>query len=158
MVKTSAVTDRRELHFSSMQDIQADIEYLDSGDPPRTSGNWTAGQIVQHVTTLIQLSIDGFPEARLALPLRILGRLMRGRILDNPLRSGLTFPKKFDFLAPTPGISWEEAVAYFSETMARLAAEKMTAVSPVTGRLSHEQWVQFHCRHAEMHFSFMHPE
>jgi hypothetical protein len=34
----------------------------------------------------------------------------------------------------------------------------MTATSPVLGRLSHEQWVQFHCRHAEMHFSFMHPE
>lgn len=158
MVKTSKVTDRRELHFSAMQDIQADVEYLDSGDPPRTSGNWTAGQIVQHVSRFIGFSIDGFPEARLALPLRVLGRLLRGRVLVNPLRSGFRFPRRFEFLAPTPGITWEDAVAGFRETMARLATEKMTATSPVLGRLSHEQWVQFHCRHAEMHFSFMHPE
>jgi hypothetical protein len=158
MVKTSAVRDRRELHFSSMPDIQTDVEYLDSGDPPRTSGNWTAGQVVEHVAKMIQLSIDGFPRVKLALPLRILGRLLRGRILRDPLRSGLKFPQRFDFLAPTPGITWEEAVEYFNGIMGRLATEKMTGVSPVLGRLSHEQWVCFHCRHAEMHLSFLHPE
>lgn len=158
MVKTSAIADRRELHFSSMQDIQADVAYLDSGDPPRATGNWTAGQVVQHVTTLIQLSLDGFPPVRLALPLRLAGRLLRGRILAHPLRSGFRFPRQLEFLAPTPGIGWDEAVGYFTETIARLATEKMTAVSPLVGRLSHEQWEQMHCRHAEMHLSFLRPE
>jgi hypothetical protein len=67
MVKTSRVTDRRELQFSSMPDILDDVEYLASGDPPRTTGNWSGGQIVQHVAMLINFSIDGFPAPRLAL-------------------------------------------------------------------------------------------
>jgi hypothetical protein len=138
MVKTSRVTDRRELQFSSMPDILDDVEYLASGDPPRTTGNWSGGQIVQ-------------------LPMRILGRMMRKRALADPMRAGIRFPRKWTFLAPDGAIIWEDAVEYLSESMTRLGTERMTAPSPILGKLSHEQWEQLHCRHAEMHFSFMHP-
>jgi hypothetical protein len=157
MHKTSKVTDRRQLRFSSMRDIFDDVEYLASGDPPRTTGNWSCGQIVQHVAMLINFSIDGFPAPRLALPLRILGRLMRKRALADPMRAGIRFPRKWTFLAPDGAILWEDAVEYMNETMARLDTGRMTAPSPILGKLSHEQWEQLHCRHAEMHFSFMHP-
>ena len=157
MVKTPRVTDRRELRFSSLQDILDDVEYQASGDPPRTTGNWTGGQIVQHVALLIGFSIDGFPAARAPLPMRVVGRLRRKRILADPLGAGLTFPRKFDFLKPRAGIAWEEAVEFMNETMARLRDGRMTAGHPFLGKLTHEQWEQFHCRHAEMHCSFMHP-
>jgi hypothetical protein len=157
MVKTQSVTDRRELRFSSLQDILDDVEYLASGDPPRTTGNWTGGQIVKHVAMLINFSIDGFPEPRAPLPMRLLGRLVRKNALVNPMRAGVGLPRRFDFLAPSPSVTWEEAVEYMSETMARLSDRRMTAPSPILGRLTHEQWEQLHCRHAEMHFSFMHP-
>jgi hypothetical protein len=157
MVKTPRVTDRRELHFSSMQDILDDVEYLASGDPPRTTGNWKGGQIVKHVAMLITLSIDGFPVAKAPLLMRVVGRLTRKRALAGPLRAGLNFPRNFDFLAPSAGITWEEAVEYMNETMVRLRDERMTAPHPFLGKVTHEQWEQFHCRHAEMHFSFMHP-
>jgi hypothetical protein len=157
MVKTSRVTDRRELRFSSAQEILDDVEYLDSGDPPRTTGNWTGGQIVEHVTRLIDCSIDGFPVAKGPLLMRVVGRLTRRRVIVNPLQPGLIFSRKFDFLAPGQSITWEEAVEHMRETMMRLSAERMSALHPLLGRLTHEQWEQFHCRHAEMHFSFMHP-
>ncbi|MHC4102643.1 MAG: DUF1569 domain-containing protein [Planctomycetota bacterium] len=157
MVKTSKVTDRRELQFSSMPDILEDVAYLASGDPPRTTGNWSGGQIVQHVAMLINLSIDGFPAPRLALPMRILGRLVRKRALVNSMSAGIRFPRKWAFLAPDGAITWEDAVEYMNETMSRLGTDRMTAPSPILGKLSHEQWEQLHCRHAEMHFSFMHP-
>ena len=157
MVRTSRVTDRRGLHFTSMHDILDDVEYLDSGDPPRTTGNWSGGQIVHHVATFIDFSIDGFPVPRPALPIRLLGRLIRKRALSHPIRSGYRLPRKFALLAPGPGITWEDAVEHMSETVARLRTERMTASSPLLGRLTHEQWEQFHCRHAELHFSFMHP-
>jgi hypothetical protein len=157
MVKTSRVTDRRELQFSSMPDILDDVEYLASGDPPRTTGNWSGGQIVQHVAMLINFSIDGFPAPRLALPMRILGRLFRKRALVNPIRAGIRFPRKWTFLAPDGAIIWEDAVEYMNKSMARLDTERMNAPSPILGKLSPEQWEQLHCRHAEMHFSFMHP-
>ena len=158
MIKTSKVTERRQLQFSSMQDILADVEYLDSGDPPRTTGNWTAAQIVQHVAKLINLSIDGFPIPKAPLPLRVVGRLIRSRALIKPWRPGSKFPKSFTFLEPDPEISWLQAARYLRDTFDRLESDRMTAPSPLLGPLSHEKWEQFHCRHAEMHLGFVHGE
>jgi len=75
-----------------MPDILDDVEYLASGDPPRTTGNWSGGQIVQHVAMLINFSIDGFPAPRLALPMRILGRLVRKRPWSTPYARASGFP------------------------------------------------------------------
>ena len=39
----------------------------------------------------------------------------------------------------------------------RAGSQRMKHPSPVLGKLSHEQWEQLHCRHAELHLSFLHP-
>ena len=74
------------------------------------------------------------------------------------MRRGLKFPKTFTFLEPDPEISWDEAACYLRDTFGRLESHRMTAPSPVLGPLSHEQWQQLHCRHAEMHLGFVHGE
>lgn len=155
--RTNEVTDRRRLHFSSMKDIREDVEYLASGDPPRTSGNWSAAQIVGHVGTMIICSIDGFPVPRAPLPIRIAGTLLRRRFLIRTVPAGFKLPQKFRFLMPEIDASWDDEVERICTAIGRLDTERMTRPSPVLGRLTHEQWEQFHCRHAEMHFSFMHP-
>lgn len=154
MIDTRKVSERRTLSFASMKDILDDVTYLDSGDPPRATGNWTAAQIVQHVGTLIAFSIDGFP-GRAPLHLALLGRLMKKRAMAGAAPPGF---RTFDFLEPDRGVAWEEAVAFLGRTIGRLDRERMRATSPIFGRLSHEQWVALHCRHAELHFSFIHPE
>lgn len=156
MIRTGRVKDRRTLHFESMQDIVDDVLRLD-GKPVRTSGNWSAPQIVQHVAKLINFSIDGFP-AKAPVALRIAGRLLRNRSLSRTLPAGFRFPGRFTFLAPDEDITWDEAVTYLRETIGRLQYERMSAPSPVLGPLTHEEWERLHCRHAEMHFSFMQPE
>ncbi len=153
MVDTRKVSERRTVAFSSMKDILNDVSYLDSGDPPRVTGNWTPAQIVQHVGMLIAFSIDGFP-GRAPLPFAILGRLIKKKAMARPVRPGLP---TFEFMKPDDHVSWDEAVDILGRTIARLDGERMTAKSPMFGRLSHEEWVRLHCRHAEMHFSFMHP-
>ena len=157
MVDTAKVAERRELKFSCMKDILDEIEYLDSGDPPQATGNWTPGQIVEHVTKVIDYSIDGFPVRKASFWVRVLGRLVRKKALTDPMRSGIRFPARFAFLEPDRAISWEEAVEHLERTIPRLDSERMNQRSPVLGKLSHEQWEQLHCRHAEMHFSFMQP-
>ena len=157
MTDTSRVTDRRRLSFASMSDVLDDVDYLASGDPPRTAGNWSPAQIVRHVRTMITCSIDGFPVPRVDPVTRIVCRLLRNRILTTPLRAGLRFPHKFSFLAPDDDASWDEEVEQLHQAVGRLDSERMTHPSPVLGSLTHDQWEQFHCRHSEMHFSFMHP-
>lgn len=157
MSRTREITDRRELYFNSMGDILDDVEYLAAGDPPRSAGNWTSAQIVQHVATVIDCSIEGFPAVRATLPVRIICRLLRKRILTTPMKPGLNLPRRFAFLLPESRSTWDEAVDRFRMVLTKLDTQRMTHRSPVLGRVSHEQWVQLHCRHAEMHFSFMHP-
>lgn len=155
MIDTKKVTDRRRLSFRSLDDIQADVEALD-GSAIRTTGNWTPAQIVQHVTDVITLSVDGFG-FKLALPLRVLGRLLRSQALSKPMRPGFSVPPAMRTMLPSDQVPFEQAVASFREAVGRAKTERMTKASPLLGAMTHEQWVQLHCRHAEMHLSFIHP-
>ncbi|MCZ6734182.1 MAG: DUF1569 domain-containing protein [Planctomycetota bacterium] len=156
MIVTKKVKDRRRLSFTSLDDIQADVEAL-NGSAIRTTGNWTAAQIVQHVSDFITLSVDGFG-FKLALPLRVLGRLFRSQALSKPMRPGFNVPEAMRVRLPSDQLPFEQAVASLRETIGRAKSERMTKASPLLGALAHEQWVQLHCRHAEMHLSFVHPE
>ncbi len=155
MIDTKKVTDRRRLSFTSLDDIQADVEALD-GSAIRTTGNWTAAQIVQNVTDVITLSVDGFG-FKLALPLRVLGRLLRSRALTKPMRPGFSVPPAMRAMLPSDQLPFEQAVASLRQAIGRTKSERMTKASPLLGQMTHEQWEQLHCRHAEMHLSFIHP-
>ena len=156
MIDTKKVTDRRTLSFRSLDDIQADVEALD-GAAVRTTGNWTAAQIVQHVTDVITLSVDGFG-FKVALPLRVLGRLLRSQALSKPMRPGFNVPEAMRARLPSDQLAFEQAVASLRQAIGRTRSERMTKASPFLGAMMHEDWVNLHCRHAEMHFSFMHAD
>ncbi len=62
----------------------------------------------------------------------------------------------FAVLGPDDDVTWEQAAACLRAALDRLdGGARMTQPSPVFSDLAHEQWEQLHCRHAEMHFSFM---
>ncbi len=148
------------LRFGSMEDILKDVEAFDAlgkdGSGVRATGNWTPAQNVDHVAKFINHSIDGFPD-RAPLWLRFLGRTFRERILNRPMRAGLTLPKKFTYLYPEEGVAWPVAVGRLRAAVKRVSSgQRMQAPSPVVGRLAHEEWIAMHCRHAEMHFGFLH--
>ena len=58
-IDTGKVAGRRELHFNSLDDILADVDRLASSREIRTLGNWSAGQIFEHVARVMDKSIDG---------------------------------------------------------------------------------------------------
>lgn len=154
-IDTKKVTDRRNLSFKRMDDILADVEALDGGKL-RATGNWTPAQNVGHVSMLIAGSLDGFGDLEAPFALRMMIRLMRNRLLREPFRAGIKPSPQFSRFVPAEDVTWEDAVADLRRQVGRVTGgEKMTAVSPVFGKLSHEQWVQMHCRHAELHFSFI---
>ncbi len=153
----STAVDRRTLKYNNLDDLARDIRMM-AGQGIKTSGNWTAAQNIEHVTLLIDASIDGF-KFNVPLPLRVLGRLIRGRVLNKGIPAGkIKIPPvakaSFD---PDPATQLEDAVQHLSDSVERAKQKKMTHASPIFGKLTHEQWVQLHCRHAEMHFSFLLP-
>jgi len=157
MIDTKRVEERRTLSFGSLDDILADVNALD-GRELRATGNWTPAQILHHVTQLIDVSIDGFP-ATVPLPMRVLGRMFKRFVLTRPLQRGIKFPSSLaPTLDPPDDVIWPDAVDHLRRTIERGTGGRMTQTSPLFGRMTHDDWVKLHCRHAEMHFGFIIPE
>jgi hypothetical protein len=149
---TTAVA-RRELRFASLAEILADAESI--ADKSVTGiGGWTPAQNIDHVRRLIRVSHAG---ADFTMPwaFRVLGRLIKSRSLRSPLKPGM---KTVDSFQPPAGLSLDDALAAFREEI-RVASRPgaMSHPSPLFGPMTHEQWEQLHCRHAEHHFGYIVP-
>ena len=155
-VQTTRVTDRRSLHFESMAQILADVEALGAAASIRATGNWTPAQVVDHLADFMHASLDGMEPGPVWM--RIF-RLLKSSALKTTMRPGFKIPRRFGDLAPDPEVTWAEATGKLQTAIARIdGGERMAAVSPFLGPMTHEEWEQLHCRHAEMHLSFLHPE
>ena len=155
-VKTGRVQDRRELHFEKIEDILSDVEKLNQGKF-KTLGNWSGGQILKHLTIVMNDSIDG-PRVKFGLPLRLLGRMLKNRTLRTPMRPGLQLPRRAAEKLVPPPVAWEEAIGPFRQVIHRLLTEPKREPHAFFGPLTYDEWTQLHCRHSAMHLSFLVPE
>lgn len=152
--------ERRDLAFNSLDEILTDVHALPAEGLTAT-GNWTPAENVEHISRAIGFCTHGYPEGKPPALQRIFAttifKLFSGKLLTMKLKPGYKFPGGLDYFAPEKGVAWEEAVRRLEQNIADAKTHKMTHDSPVAGHLSHEQWVQLHCRHAELHLSFIHP-
>ncbi|WP_164102408.1 DUF1569 domain-containing protein [Candidatus Laterigemmans baculatus] len=147
---------RRQLAFQSLEDILGEGERL-SQSRVQTVGNWSLGQILDHLATWMEFSIDGVP-ARIAWPLRVVLRPFRKQILRRPVPAGFRWPADADpRLVPQGPVSDSEGLEHLRRAIARLRAEPTRAPSPLLGKLTPEEWEQLHLRHAEHHLSYVLP-
>src|ERR1051326_2590093 len=148
VVDTTRIAGRRKLSFASLDHISADVEKLAAGEV-HTLGNWSGGQILKHLALTMTCSLDGF-NVRLALPLRLLGKLMKRRLLTRDMKPGfqLTGPMARAILPPDP-MEWTEGLTAIRTALQRLKVEPQRSPSPFLGALTIDEWTQHHCRHAE---------
>ena len=152
-VNTAKVEGRRKLHFNSLDEILADVEKLNQGKV-RAIGNWTPGQVVKHLSVPMLWCLDG---AKVKSPwyIRMFGWMMKNRFVKNPMPAGFALPKYIEpHLVPGP-TTWEEGLAALRAAIARMKSENQRHPSPFLGVLTHEQWDMLHCRHSELHLSFL---
>jgi len=102
-------------------------------------------------------SIDGFAY-RPPAPIRWLARMLfKRRFLTKPMPPGFKLPAAAATELVPPATSLEEGLECIRRALTRLQTETSRVPSPVLGPLTIEEWNQMHCRHAEMHFSFLLP-
>jgi hypothetical protein len=153
---------RRTLRLRSADELLAEGERIiaaAAAGHARPLGNWSPAQVLQHVARLIEFSFDGFP-FQYPLALRWAARLVRlvswRLLLAVAFRPGFRNPPAAAALEPDPGVTLDEAAAYFRRQVERIRhGERMRQPSPAEGPIAHKQWVIAHLRHAEMHFSFI---
>lgn len=158
-IDTTKVTGRRPLRFESLADIRADIDRLANAREVRTLGNLSAGQNLKHVATIMNRCIDGFTTRPPWIVRFIVQTFMRTKFLTKPMSAGFKLPKAAAAeLIPAPPVLFDEGVASLRAAIDRLNATTTRSPSPVLGVLSVDEWNQLHCRHAELHLSFLLPE
>jgi uncharacterized protein DUF1569 len=153
-VKTSHVTGRRSLRFSSYQEILDEVRKL-SGTPTRQLGNWSLGQICGHLAKGMDMAIDG-AMFRPPLHIRLIAPWLKKRMITRPMSPGFTLPKDAAALLPDPA-SAAEGLAKLEKSIARQQQIRERKPNPVFGPMTVEEWDQLNFRHAEMHLSFIVP-
>ncbi len=162
MVVDTSQAERRSLRLATLADLSAEVNCVvraaERGEL-RTTGNWTAGQILQHVGKLMHFSLDGFPFA-VPWPTRLVCRALKWvswpYLIRLAFRPGREIPAAAAALRPDDEVTLADAAAFLLGQVGRIqGGERITRPSPWEGPISHEQWVEAHLRHAEMHLSFL---
>ena len=154
-VNVKKVAGRRSVKICTYDDIQSDAESLMRGGRIRSLGNWTAGQNFEHLAKSMDACIDGV-DFQLAWPMRMLASLFRNRFLNSPFKPGFQLPVKMEpAFGPSESISDEDGFRKLVAAIQRLKTTAKRAPSPAFGEMPESDWIKLHCRHAELHLSFL---
>jgi len=156
-VDTGKVSDRRQLHFAGLEDLRADVERLGKCREIRTLGNWSAGQVLKHLAIAMDKSIDGFTNRPPAVIRFFLRLLFKRRFLTKSMSPGFKLPERAVGELVPASTTLEEGLDSIRRGLGRLQSETRRSPHPAIGALTLEEWNQVHCRHAELHLSFLIP-
>lgn len=161
-VDTKTAT-RRDLRFASFDEVAADLDRLEAAMNAGTltaTGNWTPGQVFDHLAKFLQFAYDGFP-SKAPPPVRWIARMMfktKAANSEDPIPSGFKLPKQASALLPREDIRDQQGLEYLRSQVARVqSGEKMSQPSPLLGRLTPEEWVTLQRKHMALHLSFLEP-
>ncbi len=147
--------NRRTLDFRSFDEVWADVQALHQSGYQR-AGNWSLGQICDHLAIFIRGSLDGFDRMMPWLLRATVGRYFLKKILrERRMKAGLRVPQK-----SLPGNVVEDAPAVksFGELLDRYRTYSGPMhPSPIFGDLTRETWTDLHLVHASHHLSFLQP-
>src|SRR5207245_1161962 len=134
IIDTTKVTERRQLHFESLEEILADVDHLAKSKEILPLGNWSTGQVFQHLAIIMNKSIDGF-DNHLAWPLRfVLGVFFKKKFLSKPMPPGFKLKGKSAVeIIPPPPVATEVALRNIRAAIDRLQTESKRAPSAFLG-------------------------
>ena len=156
MTTTAEHTQRRSIAFSTLEEVRADIEEL-AGGSYVTVGKWSFAQILDHLGTSLNASIDGFPYKVSWFVRWVVAPMFKNSILTKPMKPGFTLPKKFSSYLPSEECTVEESLPKVLAAIKRFEDELPHADHPFFGKMASEEWMNLHIRHAELHMSFVVP-
>jgi hypothetical protein len=142
---------QRSLTFSNLAEVMPEVDRLLKGH--QTVGQWSLGQICNHLTVAIIGSVEGFPFKPPWIVRKTIGPFMIRRILKKGrFPAGIKLPEKF---VPKPGLD-ARAEAEALRAAIRLCGSHSGpyADSPLAGPMSRETWERLHCIHCAHHLGF----
>ena len=149
--------DRRELEFSSLDEVVAEIDRLASGEV-RTTGKHSFAKILRHLALSYDMVTGRVDPPKPPLMMRLMMPFIKSTILNSPVKPGYKLPDKAEaFFWSDEPVSVEEAVAHFKESIESYKQIGPEPMHPFFGKLTKEKLDDMNLQHAAMHLSFVHP-
>jgi hypothetical protein len=157
-VNTAKVEGRRELHFDTLDDLRAELSRLEASQVD-TIGNWTFGQILEHLAIGMRFTLDGPPDFKIPWYFKLMAPLMKNSMIYKPMRAGFKMPAKMaDHVVPPIDISSEQALHDLRTAIDDFEQAKELQPHLMFGPLPRDQWIQYQLRHCELHLGFVIPQ
>lgn len=153
---TPEQVERRELSYHKLSDVLEDAEQLAKGEY-RTTGKWSFGQIMWHLGATYEASFRGFPFKVPWWARTFIAPFVKKGFLTNPMKSGFQLSEKAASLIPSDELTTEEGLEKLKAALKLFETESPTQPHPFFGKMTPDEWVQIHLRHAELHLSFVWP-
>lgn len=151
---------RRELTFETINDVIEDVNRISAAEAQgnlRVSGQWTAGEILSHLSAWIEYGYEGYPIDSPPWIVRQVMKLMLRSMLKKGMKPGVRMPGIEAGTVGQTKMATGEACQRYLMALNRLASsEKVVYPSPAFGEMDHSTRVRLNLRHAELHLSFMH--
>lgn len=152
----AATTGHRKLRFESLDEMLDEVRRIgdaERGGCLRRLGNWSPGQAFGHLAAWMNFAFDGYP-IRPPWFIRLPMRLMKRRMISNPMPLGVRIPRIEGGTVATEDLPLEVGQDRLARAAARLRDAAPTAPNPMLGHLTHQQWIALNLRHAECHLGF----
>lgn len=162
MIDTRKVTGRRTLEFTTPAEVIAEIERLVAAQRMgklQKLGNWQLGTTLNHLAEFIDYAYIGFPpDLNPPWFIKVILRLRKQSFLYRPMPVGVRIPGLQGGTKAFHELSVDEGATRCLHLWRRLATEPPTLAHPIFGKLTHQEWIAGHLRHAELHLSFYIPK
>jgi hypothetical protein len=120
--------------------------------PLASRGNWSLGQALGHLAYWANAPFDGYPALpKPPLPMRLLIKLLRNRILNVGMTTGVKLPGVPGGTYGTEDMPAREGLARLSSAFTRIDERDPAIPNPVFGPMTHKEWKKINLRHAELH-------
>ena len=150
------LTLARELRFETLDDLIAEARRIAAQPDTTTRGSWTLAQNIWHVGRFIQAGVEGYP-AKVPFILKLIGPLFKKKFTTKGFSPGvIKLPSQAAEHVVAPADTTIEQAMDMIETAVQGAKEKgFLPKNPMMGKMTQQEWIALHCRHAEMHFGLI---
>lgn len=158
-VDTKAVKCRRALKFLTLGDARRDVQSLIAAENAgmlKRLGNWELGQTLHHLATWVHFAFDGYP-VRPPYLFCLLLKPFKKKFLRGPLPAGIRIPKIPGGTFGIEPVSTQQGLDELNKAFDRLEHTMPTQDHPIVGPMTHDEWIQAHLRHAELHLGYFIP-
>lgn len=155
MVNTKTAP-RRKLELANLDAVVSDAEQRVAAQAG-TTGNWSLGQILEHVAIVMEKSMDGFESKLPNFVVRLVGRFfLKNYFIKNGMTPGFRLKgPAVQEIIPQSEIDPQAALEHLRVVAGRLKNETNRASHPFFCNMTQDESNKINCRHAEMHMSFI---